>query len=319
VNQLTVEQQRAVRQAADKRIKRALAHIKRLEGAVEDWMALDPIKPEGQISEDRCHFTMRVRIDPAPDLDDWGFTFGEALQQLRSTLDNLVTSLAAEYGVTDVQLRNVQFPVEFRTRRLKEAMTRVKLLPVEVQDVVRQAQPAFSAAQGQTDSPETYALSLLARFNNQDKHHLAISNGVQANQWDHSVQIEFEEPGFEFNPGGQAGGDLVAGGVLLEFDTAPHRIKQVKGGWRMKGSLTADLDGLEVSVFGSMPGIVADVSKVVLAVTTAVAIREWIGDHDPYCIFDLADLQATDHLWRCPVCGAEWTHDQVDEARSTHA
>lgn len=312
---LTRDELAMVRDASLRRLDWAEEHLARLNEWIAGWQARNPVTSDVVVAEDRLSFEMRLKIDPAPDVERWGFLFGDAVNNMRSALDNILVGLTAAYGGTRQQVKNAQYPIVWKGDQAAAALGRIAALPEEVQFAVSQTQPVLFTGEDPTP-PDEKAFAVLNRFSNQDKHRLAVAQGVKANEWQHRIVIEFEDERPEAEPVSYAGGDLVDGSVLLSMNTAPHRIKQVSGEWSMKGSVVADLDGREVPAISALQGMLADSRKVVVALTTSAALRDWYASELPYCFLDLTTLEREADELHCSTCGNRWDAQAVDDARN---
>ncbi|MYX15462.1 hypothetical protein GTY67_19065 [Streptomyces sp. SID8374] len=83
-----------------------------LSANVQAWGDSRSCNAQAVIAPDRLSWELRLRVAQPPPLAEWGFRFGEAINHLRSTLDNLVVAIARQSGVEDaVQPRALKFPI----------------------------------------------------------------------------------------------------------------------------------------------------------------------------------------------------------------
>lgn len=57
---------------------------------VRKWGNEHPVSLTGDIADDRLSYKIVLNFSQQPNLDDWGRTFGDAMHNLRSVLNNMV-------------------------------------------------------------------------------------------------------------------------------------------------------------------------------------------------------------------------------------
>jgi hypothetical protein len=157
---------------------------------IADWASAHKIKSHGgDISEDRLHW--EVRLDDSvvsPPLDEWALVLGDAVHNLRSSLDVLIWSCTDEASLTAEQARHVAFPVNDKAGGWSKTVTRcMPTVPADVVERVRQVQP-FNRP---PSDPDNDALQLVTELDNQDKHRMPLATAVHALDIDHAFSVEF--------------------------------------------------------------------------------------------------------------------------------
>lgn len=115
----------------------------------------------------RCYATEHT---PVP--DDWALLAGEAIQNLRASLDHVV------YAGTSKPSDQVQFPIcTDATRFRRAAVKRLDGVPADMQAAIERAQPY----QLTPEAPDRDALSRLQELSNVDKHRAltAVASAVR--------------------------------------------------------------------------------------------------------------------------------------------
>lgn len=219
-----VDAERAA-QAAIARFEHVSARGQELADAIAAWMSTGPVKGVYTIADDRLSWELRWRLSPPP--DSWGMILGDAAHNLRSAMDNLLHFIAEREGATTAQLGQVQFPVVSDPAKWKDAKRRIAMLPERVQLAVEAVQP-FNRPE--VERP-TDGLAILSSLNNADKHRIALAGDISPQTMEHSFSVEFEDGASSAGPPRTTfhGGYVVDGGLILEHDTAPDRIKAVHG------------------------------------------------------------------------------------------
>lgn len=239
-----------------------------LADRISAWAATEPAKIEVSISEDRLSWEARWRIQPAP-LEEWGLVFGDAVHNLRASLDNLLSYIARKHGATERQLHLVQFPIVTERSKWSESQRRISMLPASVQLAVENLQP-FNR-EGREVAPSADPLALIADFNNADKHRLAIVGTIQPQEFAHSFSVEFEDdPSAAGPPRVTIDGRFEDGVRALFHDTSPDRIKKVKGDINVRVQVVV-IDGWEVAhgVTQGLSGLLLYVPQVLDAVLSS--------------------------------------------------
>jgi hypothetical protein len=76
------------------KIDRAGEHIDVLYNEIRDWAKVNPYSVETEPKGQSTHHRLNVRLHRVPDVRRWGLLFGDAVNNLRSSLDHLVYALA---------------------------------------------------------------------------------------------------------------------------------------------------------------------------------------------------------------------------------
>lgn len=215
--------------SAKKRLDHTASHGEQLAADITAWLAKNPIRLESSIADDRLSWQLALVIDPAAPLDDWGFVFGDAIHDLRSTLNTLLSRIAIASGATAKEQLAVQFPTARDASEWKNQQRWIAMLPQEVQTAIESVQP-FQRPGFDGSPAENDPLAVLTSFNNQDKHRLELSPSVTPAELGHEFSVEFEDgPTGSLPPRVEINGDMTSGSVILRQDTTPDRIKTVKG------------------------------------------------------------------------------------------
>ena len=156
---------------------------------VRKWGNDHPVSLSGEIADDRLSYKVVLNFSQQPDLDNWGRTFGDAMHNLRSVLNNMVAEIAQSEGATKEQIKSVQFPVALSAKQWRSEKRRIEILPQEVQAAIEKVQPFAEMPQ----TPAQHPLAVLSALSNQDKHRLELTPAIEPLQLAHDTSIEFEE------------------------------------------------------------------------------------------------------------------------------
>lgn len=156
---------------------------------VRKWGNDHPVSLSGKIADDRLSYRVVLNFSQQPNLDDWGRTFGDAMHNLRSVLNNMVAEIAQAEGATREQIKGVQFPVALSAKQWRSEKKRIQILPPEVQTAIEKVQPFNEMPQ----SPEQHPLAVLSALSNQDKHRLELTPAIEPLELAHNTSIEFEQ------------------------------------------------------------------------------------------------------------------------------
>jgi hypothetical protein len=115
-------------------------------------------KPEVRSPEEVVYRCFAVPKKPLP--DDWPLVIGDAIQNIRSSLDHAVYTAAKGKGRTQFPI--FEDPCDFQVIGRKD----ITRLPAPIRAIIEQAQP-FNTIIGK---PSSDALAVLADFSNHDKH-----------------------------------------------------------------------------------------------------------------------------------------------------
>src|SRR5688572_23208370 len=197
------------------KIQRAEEHAKALKDAIGAWRQSGGQTLTAESNGDATRHSIRTHFAVPPDTQRWGLIMGDALNNLRCSLDHLVYSVAAVIHnpvPTDIE-RNCNFP---RCSTPQNFAGRVCFLPSAVRDVIEGFQPynrghAISAP----------LLAVLQDLNNTDKHRAIKPAVVQSVQHRMNfkpgvlVKAGSKPPVFEVNTGDLKDGDEI---VSVTFD-----------------------------------------------------------------------------------------------------
>lgn len=197
---------------------------------VRKWGEDHPVSLAGEIADDRLSYKIVLNFSQQPNLDDWGRTFGDAMHNLRSVLNNMVAEIAQAEGATKEQIKSVQFPVALSAKQWRSEKRRIQVLPPEVQTAIEKIQPFTEMPQ----SPEQHPLAVLSALSNQDKHRLELTPAIEPLQLAHNTSIEFEEvpdPSVLQQVMNRMiiDGRFQDGVEVIKHDTAPYRIERLVG------------------------------------------------------------------------------------------
>src|SRR4051812_17351457 len=94
------------------RIDRAEMLGQQLAAAIQAWSQSEPWELVPHIADDRLSWQLVLKVKQSPPLEEWSLLFGEAVHNLRSSLDNMTVNIARSAGVSEPKtLGKIQFPV----------------------------------------------------------------------------------------------------------------------------------------------------------------------------------------------------------------
>ncbi|MFF3878696.1 hypothetical protein [Streptomyces sp. NPDC001978] len=162
-----------------------------LSADMQTWRDSTPYGARASIAEDRLSWELRLRVTRSPPLADWGFRFGEAVNHLRATLDNLVVAIARQSGVTDEkQLKALVFPICGTPKEWKSRQKTLVCLPDWCRNALEQLQPFQRPEHGGTLDQDL--LLVLRDLDNSTKHHLQVKPDLAPQTIRHAPSVEFE-------------------------------------------------------------------------------------------------------------------------------
>ncbi len=210
---------------------------------VRKWGNEHPVSLIGEIAGDRLSYKIVLNFSQEPNLDDWGRTFGDAMHNLRSVLNNMVAEIAQAEGVTKEQIKSVQFPVALSAKQWRSEKKRIQALPQEVQTAIEKVQPFTELPH----SPEQHPLAVLSALSNQDKHRLELTPAIEPLQLAHNTSIEFEEvpdPSVLQQVMNRMiiDGRFQNGVEVITHDTTPYRVEQLIGYHQYHGRIQVVTD-----------------------------------------------------------------------------
>jgi len=222
------------------KVARAGQHFSGLQSRVGLWMATDPFRAEAAISDDRLRWTLRLRVDSPPPVEEWGTYMGDCIHNLRSALDAAVWDFATSEGKSPASPTLIGFPIATKAGDWKDAASR-KLdgVPAEVIERIRLIQPF----QRPTAEQAGDLLALLQRLDNDDKHRSRIVALLEWQKMDHEFSVEFaSDQAAERNVPPDTTINVPAfddGALLVEHRTVDP-IAKVKGGFQFGARLAID-------------------------------------------------------------------------------
>ncbi|MFI9373835.1 hypothetical protein [Streptomyces parvulus] len=209
---------------------------------IQAWAGSNPYGVRAKIAEDRLRWELQLQVSHPPPLADWGFRFGEAVNHLRATLDNLVVAIARQSGVADEkQLKALMFPISGTPAEWKNRQKALACLADWCRNALEQVQPFQRPEYGGTLDEDL--LLVLRDLDNRTKHHLQVKPDLAPQTIEHAPSVEFETeegaaasvpPDTEVNIA-----PFEDGAVLLRHRTN-GRIKSVRGRY----SITAEVQVL---------------------------------------------------------------------------
>lgn len=169
------------------KLDRAAHHLEALNSGIQEFFASNPYEARRDVEHGGTHHVIRwVRYtDPPPTL---GLIAGEAIHNMRSSLDHMVVvlakagAIAAGVELTKAEERGLQFPItdhpqEFR----KQVGRRLKHVTTMARDFIEGRQPY------QVHFSAEYPLRVVSELDNADKHRAlttaGLSTGVHTVNW----------------------------------------------------------------------------------------------------------------------------------------
>ncbi len=147
------------------KLQRAEEHIRDFEREYDAWKGTEPYGASQERDPQRPgYFLLRFQVRPAP--DHVGSVFGDAVTNIRASLDHLAYQLALLVcGEDRISIRTA-FPIVLNEKRYPErAPDALQSVPVEAWDLIECLQPYH-----RTDWSELYYLWLINQLANRDKH-----------------------------------------------------------------------------------------------------------------------------------------------------
>lgn len=213
------------------RLNRANAKGAELGTLIQDWVDKKPFGLKPKIADDRHGWTLTLRLSLVPPLDELALTFSEAIHQLRSSLDNLVMTIAeANRQLTPKEKKSLQFPIAKDSKEWGLMKSWISPLPVPIQTAVENIQPFQRYKEGGT--PESDLLMTLRDLSNQDKHHIQVVPILTPAEVSNSSGVEFEteeDAKASIPPDVTIHNVTITDGALLMEQRTKGRIKTVKG------------------------------------------------------------------------------------------
>lgn len=150
--------------AVDVRLARASELLRDLHKDMQAYDDEGYVWCDPDLFEDKRGFTVWLRIDQYPPLQDYSLRMSEVVHHLRSGLNGLAWSLAVVNGVEPPNPRQVQFPIAQTEASWKGQAGTLTTIPPEYLERMRLVQPYLS------DDPPLHPLATLHHISNNDKH-----------------------------------------------------------------------------------------------------------------------------------------------------
>lgn len=160
------------------------------------------------------------------------------MHNLRSALDNLAWGLAVLDGTQPTKPKAIYFPVVEKRDEWGQEKKKIAELPPLAQASIESIQP-FQRT-GVDGLPESDGLLLLNRFNNADKHRLAIQPTISPTELQHSFSVNFgsdEDAEKNLPPDVTLSTDIFTDGTTLLRHVTKTPIHEVKGEYDFKGQV----------------------------------------------------------------------------------
>jgi hypothetical protein len=205
---------------------------------VQEWRDTEPIQFDITIAPDRLSWAAHVREDVIvpPRV---GFLFGDVVHDLRSILNNVISSIGSDAGLTGKALKALQYPIASTAADFANMGNTYAGLPQDVVQTLKDQQ-GYNRPPAQALPANTLdAMIILHRFSNQDKHHIATTADAGPQQFKWTISTEYEVP-----PGpnqGEAlfGHDMSKGSMLIRVEPTPCRIRAVTATLAFTGTVIA--------------------------------------------------------------------------------
>ena len=150
---------------AHSRVERAWEHIQQFISEADSFLETNPYRVIREVNTEASGYLVRYRFkaDRQPPVR-LRFLVGDAVHNLRSTLDNLVWSLGQISG--EQSSSQLAFPVCIKEERFNmKILPMLRRLPPDAQSLIENLQPY-----NRRDDPEGHPLYILNRLWNDDKH-----------------------------------------------------------------------------------------------------------------------------------------------------
>lgn len=217
-----------------RRYAHALRLSETLGGSIQTWVTEHPITGRAEIAKDRLSWQLYLDVHEPP-LDEWCFTFGDAIHNLRACLDNVAWALANTSGPPK-QPRDVQFPIVEKGGVWDSQKYHIEELPKGARSAIESVQP-FNRDSDASDSARRDPLLLLADLSNTDKHRFALEPTVGYESIAQTFAVEFQSEEDAAADGAPTVEldlrPLSEGGVVMR-QTTRHKIASVKGTFNLE-------------------------------------------------------------------------------------
>lgn len=260
--------------------RRAYEHVVDLHQQVMWWNAhMEPLV-EGRIAEDRLSWESTLTIGNwPPPTDHWALTFGDAVHNLRSALDVLVWTLSDKDGLSERDLKNLQFPmVDDEAKWEADGMRRLRGLPDEVVERIRMCQPFNWTKADQSVEPST----LLHALDIEDKHRQALVARPYMAEAELQHAAEFAtEAGAARNvpPDVHVDDSRIDEGVIRYYGSAKDPISKINGTANGQLNVLVDIPGdRKAFVFSTLETLTHHVAMVLCEVSGQAPPAEPLTD-----------------------------------------
>ena len=182
------------------KLDRAERHIETLRAEIEAFRQGNP-KPFGFRTEEApgpgssVEYVLYAIVRDYPPRE-WALIIGDAVQNIRSTLEHLAYELSTPAG----RRRGTQFPIFDDERRFKErGEPKIATITGDERTLIERVQPYNDAAKIPGNNP----LAILQRLSNLDKHRLLVTTVAAVSEqqsWVGSDNAEIQFTFFETGP-----------------------------------------------------------------------------------------------------------------------
>lgn len=254
------------------RVQRANALSEQLSKSIDVWTSAQSFTPAPQIAPDRLSWELTVEVSEPP-LDDWSSLYGDAIHNLRSTLDNLAWGLTSASGREPTHPKRVAFPIVDRSGAWKKQSQCIAELPAAARSAIRNIQPF--QRRGIDGTPHQDPLLLLKRLSNTDKHRVAIGPLFNPTVVQASFAVEFQSEAdavAEAPPQIEVFGYPFTNRWMLHRQVTKHAIVNVVGACHIEAEAVVIDDVLgRLGITQSLAGLVTYIPQVITYVLGEVA------------------------------------------------
>jgi hypothetical protein len=157
-------------------------HMVALDAAIKTFLSTEPYGARRVVERDGLeHIFYWTSYEPCP--DRFGLIAGDAIHNLRSSLDHMVVALAIEGAKSSGKhlgwddLNSLQFPIVNKTLAFNEQVTRGRLRDVNAgaTALIESVQPYNSKDPG---APKRSLLAMLSYLDNSDKHRILTTSAM---------------------------------------------------------------------------------------------------------------------------------------------
>lgn len=227
---------------------RGLAHLNDLQDRMLLWDAAGHVWADLTLDDTRKHVGSVLRVDALPPLSEMSLLLGDAVHNMRSSLDGLAWELCHLEGKSPAHPKQIYFPAAMNEAEWRKAAANLASMPPSYLERIRQAQPYLA-------TPPTSALvAVLAGMSNRDKHRGMIAATATANTFAIELSIEQEDlgqstpegtiDGFDVKPMSDDVRLLRDGNPYLSLDTST-RITLTRSRVPVQLGYTVDVDEVD--------------------------------------------------------------------------